>query len=95
MTSTTMPTADELREVARKAMSRCGVDDARLAGDRTSRTPVLGTDLLPVAWSTPDDVDRAVDAAHEAFLVWRVTPAPVRGALVKDRKSTRLNSSHH
>ena len=47
MTGTTMPTADELREVARKAMSRCGVDDARLAGDRTSRTPVLGTDLLP------------------------------------------------
>src|SRR5690349_11493555 len=83
MTSTTMPTADELREVARRALSRCGVDDALLSGDRTSRTPVLGADLLPVSWSTPDDVDRAVTAAHEAFLVWRVTPAPVRGALVK------------
>jgi aldehyde dehydrogenase (NAD+) len=83
MTSTTWPTADDLREVARKAMGRCGVDDALLTGDQTSRTPVLGAHLLPVAWSTPDDVDRAVTAAHEAFLVWRVTPAPVRGALVK------------
>jgi aldehyde dehydrogenase (NAD+) len=44
---------------------------------------VLGTDLLPVPWAAADDVDRAVEAAHEAFLTWRVTPAPVRGALVK------------
>ena len=44
---------------------------------------MTGTGLLPLAWSTPDDVDRAVAVAHEAFLTWRTTPAPVRGALVK------------
>jgi hypothetical protein len=67
MTSTTMPTADELRGVAHRAVGRCGVDDALLTGARMSRTPVLGVPLLPVAWSTPADVDRAVTAAHEAF----------------------------
>ena len=83
MTPTTMPTAEDLREVARRALDRCGADVAQLTGEHTSRTPVLGTDLLPLAWSTPDDVDRAVDAAHDAFQQWRVTPAPLRGALVK------------
>ena len=32
---------------------------------------------------TPADVDAAVDRATEAFSVWRVTPAPVRGNLVR------------
>ena len=80
---TELPTADELRDLATRSLTRCGVDVAALKGDATSRTPVLGTDLLPVPWAGADDVDRAVEAAHEAFLTWRVTPAPVRGALVK------------
>ena len=83
MSTTTLPTADELRDLASKALGRCGVDATALKGDATSRTPVTGTDLLPIAWSTGDDVDRAVETAHEAFLTWRVTPAPIRGALVK------------
>ena len=32
--------------------------------------------------STADDVDAAVQAAHEAFESWRATPAPVRGRIV-------------
>jgi aldehyde dehydrogenase (NAD+) len=83
MSGTELPTAGELRDLASRALTRCGVDAAALKGDQTSRTPVLGTELLPVTWSTPDDVDRAVTAAHETFLTWRVTPAPVRGAVVK------------
>ena len=83
MSTTTLPDADELRDLARKALGRCGVDVASLRGDAGSRTPVTGADLLPVPWSSTDDVDRAVTVAHEAFLTWRVTPAPVRGALVK------------
>jgi aldehyde dehydrogenase (NAD+) len=83
MSTTTLPAADELRDLATKALSRCGVDVESLRGDAGSRTPVTGTGLLPLAWSTLDDVDRAVEVAHEAFLTWRVTPAPVRGALVK------------
>ena len=83
MSTTTLPDADDLRDLARKALGRCGVDVASLRGDAGSRTPVTGADLLPVPWSSTDDVDRAVSVAHEAFLTWRVTPAPVRGALVK------------
>ena len=82
-TSGALPSAATLREAASRALEGCGVDPRRLSGDQTSRTPVLCTDLLPVRWSEADDVDRAVTTAHEAFLVWRVTPAPVRGALVK------------
>ena len=80
---TVMPGVTELRELASGALGRCGVAADSLTGDATSRTPVLGADLLPVRWSSPDDVDRAVEAAHSAHLVWRVTPGPVRGALVK------------
>ena len=83
MSTSTLPAADDLRDLATKALGRCGVDVDSLRGDAGSRTPVTGTGLLPLAWSTPDDVDRAVEVAHEAFLTWRTTPAPVRGALVK------------
>ncbi len=92
MSTTTLPDADELRDLARKALGRCGVDVASLRGDAGSRTPVTGADLLPVPWSSTDDVDRAVTVAHEAFLTWRVTPAPVRGALVK-RLGERLREN--
>ena len=83
MTTTELPSTTDLRELAGRALGRCGVDVAALRGEATSRSPVTGGDLLPLAWATPDDVDRAVQRAHEAFLVWRVTPAPVRGVLVK------------
>jgi aldehyde dehydrogenase (NAD+) len=83
MSAKSLPTADELRDLATRALDRCGVDTASMRAGATSRTPVLGSELLPVPWSTPEDVDRAVEAAHEAFLTWRVTPAPLRGALVK------------
>ncbi|MGH8892424.1 MAG: L-piperidine-6-carboxylate dehydrogenase [Actinomycetes bacterium] len=80
---TTLPTTDDLRDLARRSLDACGVDPALLAGDQTSRSPVTGEDLLAVSWAAPAEADRAVEVAHEAFGVWRSTPAPVRGALVK------------
>ena len=80
---TALPTTTDLQELARRSLAACGVDVGLLGGDETSRTPVTGGDLLPVSWSRPGDVDRAVETAQEAFLVWRTTPAPARGALVK------------
>src|SRR5918998_6195511 len=52
--------------------------------------------------STSEDVNAAVNAAQGAFDRWRNTPAPKRAELlfrlgeilIRDRKSTRLNSSH-
>jgi aldehyde dehydrogenase (NAD+) len=59
------------------------VDPRSIAGDQSSRTPVTGGELLPVGWTDAAGADRAVEAAQEAFAVWRSTPAPARGALVK------------
>ena len=81
--ATSLPSPEDLRALASRSLTRCGVDPALLRGDATSRTPVLGINVLPIAWSTPEQVDDAVSVAHEAFATWRVTPAPVRGMLVK------------
>jgi aldehyde dehydrogenase (NAD+) len=82
-----LPTTDELRHLAKESLRKCGVDvDALLSADAssiTARTPVTGEDLFTVRAADSTDVGRAIDAAHEAFLQWRVVPGPVRGQLVK------------
>ncbi len=88
MTSTTerpatLPSTTELRERAERALQHCGADPATVAGDHWSRTPITGAQLLPLGWADESGPDRAVDRAHAAFLGWRTTPAPIRGALVK------------
>src|SRR5574337_85753 len=60
--------------------------------------------------SSQQDIDNAIAAAKEAYKTWRVMPPPKRGEILfraarllverkevfaEDRKSTRLNSSHH
>jgi aldehyde dehydrogenase (NAD+) len=80
---TGLPGSDDLRDLARRSLERCGVDPSSFAGDQTSRTPITGGALLPVSWAEAGGADRAVDVALEAFAAWRTTPAPARGALVK------------
>ncbi|MCV7193965.1 L-piperidine-6-carboxylate dehydrogenase [Mycolicibacterium brumae] len=83
----TLPTADDLRDRARAALSACGVDLSLLdpaAGPRiTARTPVTGDDLFGYPGSDASDVAAAIDTAHQAYLSWRTVPAPARGALIK------------
>nr|WP_298804695.1 aldehyde dehydrogenase family protein [uncultured Pseudokineococcus sp.] len=85
---------DEIRERALAALRACGVDvDAlRSEGEAaasagapvvTARTPVTGEDLFPLPATSADGVAAAVGLAEGAFAVWRTTPAPVRGFLVK------------
>ena len=88
MTSTqtiTLPTADDLRARARDALhaigSRTELHDAGGHGLPAS-TPVTGETLFTVAETTPEEADRAIAEAAQAFTTWRTTPAPVRGALV-------------
>src|SRR6478752_6285842 len=73
-----LPTTDELRHLAKESLRKCGVDvDALLSADAssiTARTPVTGEDLFTVRAADSTDVGRAIDAAHEAFLQWRVVP---------------------
>jgi aldehyde dehydrogenase (NAD+) len=75
---------EALRDLARAALTRCGVDLAAGTGPTVAaRTPITGEDLFDVAAADEAAVTHAVDRAHEAFLQWRTVPAPVRGALVK------------
>jgi aldehyde dehydrogenase (NAD+) len=79
------PTADELRTRARRALDAVG---CKLAlgepGEHglPASTPVTGDVLFTVEETTPQQVERAIADAAQAFSSWRATPAPVRGALV-------------
>jgi len=47
------------------------------------RTPIDGSVIARVWLAAPADVERTLGRAHEAFLLWRSTPAPVRGETVR------------
>ena len=65
------------------ALKKCGVTDDQLNGSLHSRTPLTGDTLLTVQEASADDVNNAIQAAHDAFLEWREIPAPARGNVVK------------
>jgi aldehyde dehydrogenase (NAD+) len=48
-----------------------------------ARSPIDGATTCTIKSATRSDVDRAIAAAHAAFLKLRVIPAPVRGELVR------------
>jgi aldehyde dehydrogenase (NAD+) len=48
-----------------------------------ARSPITGEALFDVPAAGSADVEDAIAAAKAAFREWRVTPAPVRGAVVK------------
>ena len=53
-------------------------------GARTdAKSPIDGRTLATVTWATKSDVDRVVSAAQDAFLKWRLIPAPKRGEFVR------------
>ncbi len=83
MTTTSLPSADDLQARAREALDRCGVDPSVLEGKRRSHSPINGEALTGLAWTDAAGVDDAVARAKEAFPTWRDTPAPARGALVR------------
>ncbi|HEY1144728.1 MAG TPA: aldehyde dehydrogenase family protein, partial [Allosphingosinicella sp.] len=57
--------------------------DALEAGDLEARSPIDGGVIARVAEASPEAVAEAVGMAHEAFLAWRMVPAPRRGELVR------------
>lgn len=46
-------------------------------------SPIDGSNIASLTPNTPAAVSEAIDAAHRAFLAWRVVPAPRRGELVR------------
>ena len=81
----TLPTADELRDRVRVALQAIGAD-ATLGEPGTpgvpASTPITGDVLFSVPETSEADAETAIAAAANAFVTWRTTPAPVRGALV-------------
>jgi aldehyde dehydrogenase (NAD+) len=47
------------------------------------RSPIDGSTLATVRTATPADVTAVLDAADQAFKVWRTVPAPKRGEFVR------------
>ncbi|QOV33170.1 aldehyde dehydrogenase family protein [Streptomyces ferrugineus] len=82
MTSTALPTTDDLRARARTALQHIGVDVPE-GGDLQARTPITGENLFGVKAATDADTEEAIAATRAAFLTWRTTPAPRRGELVR------------
>jgi len=78
-----IPDSATLNRLALETARRCGVDDAAVAGDVRTTSPVNGGHLADVTWVDGRSVDDSVARAQAAFLQWRAVPAPARGALVK------------
>jgi aldehyde dehydrogenase (NAD+) len=78
-------TTDELRSRARRSLENCGVAVSSLAAGPsvTARSPITGEDLFDVPAAGQHEVQSAITAAKDAFREWRLTPAPVRGGVVK------------
>jgi len=69
---------------ARAILARLGISAQTLAGGwRQARSPITGETLATLRDSSADEVEVAIDAAHDAFLAWRAVPAPRRGELVR------------
>ena len=49
-----------------------------------SISPIDGKKIASVKQVTPEEYDRIVARAHQAFLKWREVPAPVRGQTVRE-----------
>lgn len=80
-----LPTADELRDRVRAALgsigARCDLREPGTSG-LPARTPITDDMLFSIDETTAAQAQEAIAAAATAFTSWRVTPAPVRGALV-------------
>jgi aldehyde dehydrogenase (NAD+) len=84
-----LPTAEELRDRVRAALHAVGVptgSDGALGATGApgvpASTPITGDVLFSVVENTAAQTEQAIADAEQAFTAWRVTPAPVRGALV-------------
>ncbi|MBW8322545.1 MAG: aldehyde dehydrogenase family protein [Rhizobium sp.] len=65
-------------------MGRLGVPAESLAGGTLSvRSPINGEKIAAVTEISATDTKAAIDTAHQAFLEWRLVPAPKRGELIR------------
>ena len=73
-----------VREEAQGILARLGVTPGVLTGGTLiARSPITDETTAEVAETPLAGVGAAIDAAHEAYLVWRTVPAPRRGDLIR------------
>jgi aldehyde dehydrogenase (NAD+) len=73
-----------LRHEARDLLGALGVEAALLEGGAlTVRSPVNGEVIAEVRETSAEEARARSAAAHEAFLRWRLVPAPRRGEFVR------------
>ena len=76
----------------RTLLTQLGVPEGRwTGGTRAVTSPINGNTVATVADASPADVATATAQAEEAFLQWRLVPAPVRGELVRRLGNTLRN----
>ena len=69
---------------AKNLLAQLGVDLAAYEGEGlNARSPIDGATLTSLRCDTPEIVAEKIAEAHQAFLIWRNTPAPKRGELVR------------
>src|SRR6185437_11923589 len=74
----------ELSSEVDNLLGRLGVPADRYhRGTLIARTPITGDILGRIAETNAADARRAIEAAHAAFLQWRLVPPPRRGELVR------------
>ena len=60
-----------------------GLEVVGSGGTLTSRSPIDGSTLATLSGASANDVPRVLTAASDAFLAWRIVPAPHRGEFVR------------
>jgi aldehyde dehydrogenase (NAD+) len=67
-----------------KIFADLGVSVDRYKGGTLAvRSPITGTEIGKLPEVSASDAKKAIDAAHEAFLEWRLVPGPKRGELIR------------
>ncbi len=84
MITETTQTKSSAGEQVAALLNSLGVDaKAYQGGSLAVHSPITGDLIANVAETSNADAKTAIDKAHQAFLAWRVIPAPKRGELVR------------
>ncbi|KGD95749.1 MULTISPECIES: aldehyde dehydrogenase family protein [Rhizobium/Agrobacterium group] len=80
MTLATLDLAAEVKAI----LGDLGVKAENYTGGTLAvRSPITGAEIGKLPEETPAGARQAIEAAHEAFLEWRLVPAPKRGELIR------------
>ncbi|MEO1253021.1 MAG: aldehyde dehydrogenase family protein [Pseudomonadota bacterium] len=74
---------EDTRSDARAILQGLGVTVPLDGGGLIASSPIDGGEIAALAETTPAEIEQRIAAANEAFLKWRMVPAPVRGEFVR------------